>query len=118
MNLQEPNPERKLNMTDREKLEKARELVGDVQGNLKKGNAWADAACAMDNISDVIRALPEPKRFNVRCYQSAMGRDIVSIYDNEDRTTVESSVYSPELFDKSQEYCDLLNKGHEANDEG
>lgn len=99
-------------MTDREKLEKARELVGDVQGNLAKGNAWADADCAMDYISDVLRALPEPERFVVvpvrEKYSTVTGTYAKDVLDRETGALIEP--LSPEQL------CDLLNRGHEAND--
>lgn len=105
-------------MTDREKLEKALQLIMESVEDSLESEAYIayHLKKARGHIRVALCELPQPKRFFM-------------YYDNEascpyvflkDRQSNEAHIYAHSVKwggdDRMKEICDLLNKGHEATE--
>lgn len=101
-------------MTDREKLEKVRDLLKEVLDNNLHWNVtqrsifptmdhYVESACAM---------LPKSKRFEVRKHVGPNGESRGYYIWDMMQGSLASSYHLTQV--RANELCDLLNKGHEA----
>lgn len=97
-------------MTDREKLEKARDLMYEVP-NDRPNNCLGTAK---DYLDRAISELPKPKRFEVEGTVWRYGEQRTYIQDTSNRFSLR--VISDRH--EAEDLCALLNKGHEAVSDG
>ena len=102
-------------MTDREKLEKALALINEVEELMPFDQPWMSADSAARHLNEAIRRMPKPNRFEVRSCTGPRG-DFRGYYIWDTmQNALASSYYLTQP--RADELCDLLNKGHEANDD-